>query len=713
MGSGGSKKKKKEGGSTKVKVAPAKGKERGSVASDASGADRASIVSEGDGDGNKALFADGQRKRPGTSRSRPATAKAKPKSDGIDIRGVSVSFLKELKIKVEAKKEFLHAEAAKNGFTTVSTAQVCQSICALETESDQCAYIDLFVNTKDEQGIPYIAQSNVFCSHAWRYDAKDVLECMIEAADAIQDDKDSNDPLYFWFDIATVCQHEEQDESRDQAWWADTFKEAIRQIGYTLLILMPWSNPIPMTRAWCLWEILSTISTNVTLRCQMPRSERSQFRDTMINKPNATREVLDNFGTIDGKKAEAWSAQDREMIFEAVEESIGFNELNIIVKEQLRSWVQKSAIEAEKDLMDVAANASKQPAEFDLKEHVKNTVNFQFQFGKLLKELGNYGDSYKMLLRCEELAGDVWKDKDEHQNLASLHTEVGLAAKQLGDVDTAERYYKKAFQLYEDDGEVITKEVAVLQLKFGALSKDQSSTSKDKDVKARKMAQALSLFEQSKMIIETLHIENIDKESKPPTPMNGGTRTANDVKKNYSETHDVLGAMNGCVLTEEGQAVASDLTKVLADVFVNIGACQKESNQWTVAKESYLKAKECYLKEFGRMNLPYARCLVYLGNLDKQEAFKSMQQQQDDKKVVFAESAVKEYEEALKVYQQVVGKDQPDNAGILTNIGMVFQIKGDAASARNNYELALAIYKKWATFKPREQQLLDRIKSCG
>ena len=134
------------------------------------------------------------------------------------------------------------------------------------------------------------------------------------------------------------------------------------------------------------------------------------------------------------------------------------------------SQVQKSAIEAEKDLMDVAANASKQPAEFDLKEHVKNTVNFQFQFGKLLKELGNYGDSYKMLLRCEELAGDVWKDKDEHQNLASLHTEVGLAAKQLGDVDTAERYYKKAFQLYEDDGEVITKEVAVLQLKFGPLT---------------------------------------------------------------------------------------------------------------------------------------------------------------------------------------------------------------------------------------------------
>ena len=43
---------------------------------------------------------------------------------------------------------------------------------------------------------------------------------------------------------------------------------------------------------------------------------------------------------------------------------------------------------------------------------------------------------------------------------------------------------------------------------------------------------------------------------------------------------------------------------------------------------------------------------------------------------------------------------------------MVFQIKGDAA-AHNDYELALAVYKKRSTFKPREQQLLDRIKSCG
>ena len=41
---------------------------------------------------------------------------------------------KELRDKVAAKKSWLHEQAKKHGFDTVSTATVCESICALETE---------------------------------------------------------------------------------------------------------------------------------------------------------------------------------------------------------------------------------------------------------------------------------------------------------------------------------------------------------------------------------------------------------------------------------------------------------------------------------------------------------------------------------------------------------------------------------------------------
>ena len=62
-------------------------------------------------------------------------------------------------------------------------------------QDDQCAYIDLFLEHKDEDGVPYIADANVFTSHAWRYDALDSIECMIEAEASIKANRKSEEPL--------------------------------------------------------------------------------------------------------------------------------------------------------------------------------------------------------------------------------------------------------------------------------------------------------------------------------------------------------------------------------------------------------------------------------------------------------------------------------------------------------------------------------------
>ena len=39
--------------------------------------------------------------------------------------------------------------------------------------------------------------------------------------------------------------------------WNDLFVE--EQIDHTVLVLAPWDDPIPLTQAWCLWEIYSTL----------------------------------------------------------------------------------------------------------------------------------------------------------------------------------------------------------------------------------------------------------------------------------------------------------------------------------------------------------------------------------------------------------------------------------------------------------------------
>ena len=53
-----------------------------------------------------------------------------------------------------------------------------------------------------------------------------------------------------WFDVFTVNQRARLQVPPD--WWFTTFKEAVASIGHTVLILMPWDDPISLTSAWCI-----------------------------------------------------------------------------------------------------------------------------------------------------------------------------------------------------------------------------------------------------------------------------------------------------------------------------------------------------------------------------------------------------------------------------------------------------------------------------
>ncbi len=56
--------------------------------------------------------------------------------------------------------------------------------------------------------------------------------------------------ILIWFDLFTNYQHTAID--LDFNYWTSNFREVIQTFGQTLMILSPWNNPIPLTRAWCL-----------------------------------------------------------------------------------------------------------------------------------------------------------------------------------------------------------------------------------------------------------------------------------------------------------------------------------------------------------------------------------------------------------------------------------------------------------------------------
>jgi hypothetical protein len=120
-----------------------------------------------------------------------------------------------------------------------------------------------------------------------------------------------------------------------------------------LLVLSPWNDPIPLTRAWCLWEIFCAIDENVVLHVSLPKTERARFVKSLSRR---FRVVMDTLARVQAENAEAKHVHDKEMIFAAIRRSVGgFAGINDRVKGHLREWLLATA---KKAVLDMEATQS-------------------------------------------------------------------------------------------------------------------------------------------------------------------------------------------------------------------------------------------------------------------------------------------------------------------------------------------------------------------
>jgi len=179
-----------------------------------------------------------------------------------------------------------------------------------------------------------------FVSHAWSYLFLDVLDALMYQ---FRDEPN----VLLWFDIFSQNQHAAQD--LDYEWWSSTFQSAIKMFGHTIMILSPWEDPKPLTRAWCLFEVLSTILTNSKFSIAMSKREKDAFLTAILESCDDAIGAM--LGKIDTRNSQAFKQEDREHIFREVEK-IGFGKVNSLIFELLRDWVIDTTLEALEDCTD-------------------------------------------------------------------------------------------------------------------------------------------------------------------------------------------------------------------------------------------------------------------------------------------------------------------------------------------------------------------------
>lgn len=244
-------------------------------------------------------------------------------------KGVSLEFI--LKMKAKAKE--------KNWTTT----DLSENYIKPMTSNDRCSFEEYMHKHHLEQPHPdfglsygecFYDEATVFVSHAWRYQ----FDELVAAVETFTTEQGGGEWSY-WLDLFVNDQWNAPNLPYE--WWSNTFSSAIGQIGHTMLVLCPWDAPIPLTRAWCLWEILCTIKQRARLTVQLSTHQR----DTFVEKLRTDYDyIMRALCRIDTQKSEAWNAKDREMIFAAVaQEEGGFSTVNNIITGQIRDWLAITA----------------------------------------------------------------------------------------------------------------------------------------------------------------------------------------------------------------------------------------------------------------------------------------------------------------------------------------------------------------------------------
>jgi hypothetical protein len=210
----------------------------------------------------------------------------------------------------------------------------------------------------------------VFISHAWKYKFLHVLSAL---KDHFKDEPDT----IIWFDLFSNNQHKASDLPYE--WWQTVFKSSIKDFGHTVMAMSPWNNPIPYTRAWCIFEAYcTTLEPKSRFEIAMSAKEREKFIKDVVYDPEGIINTM--LSVINAEKSTVFSPQDEDRILEVIRKEVGFYEINSLIFEQLREWV-----------IGIAKK------ELEINQDEERHADLLHMLGMLYKGQGNYQASQPLL----------------------------------------------------------------------------------------------------------------------------------------------------------------------------------------------------------------------------------------------------------------------------------------------------------------------------
>ncbi|KAJ1569051.1 Kinesin light chain 3 [Cladochytrium tenue] len=211
---------------------------------------------------------------------------------------------------------------------SMTTTEFCGALIMPLTASSQLSFCD----TVAQKGFGHLLQpANYFVSHAWRYSFVEVFE----ALDLFFEEREELPTnTYIWFDLFTNSQH--NTATRPFEWWENTFLSAVKAIKNVVMVLQPWNDPIPLTRAWCVFELFSCRRTGSEFHVALSSKELRSLIEGLRRDPSDFHKMLLKSSCL---RSESTNITDRDNIFAAIDRMIGSEELDKMVARTFEDWL--------------------------------------------------------------------------------------------------------------------------------------------------------------------------------------------------------------------------------------------------------------------------------------------------------------------------------------------------------------------------------------
>eukprot|EP01038_Epipyxis_sp_PR26KG_P007805 gene7805-10600_t len=324
----------------------------------------------------------------------------------------------------------------------------------LRTNAIVNSFIDFFDIEDDNIHQLFSENANICLAYSYSDRFVDIIETLELYYE--KNGKSSNihspDNLYVWIDVILIYLKNLNDDN----WWSSTYLTAIRDVGHTCLITLPWDSPSVLYKILPLWLLYHTkiFKAKLTLCFNYPGRERFEMKikDDAVSMSKKYMKIIKIESAQSWKMNDIsnpdkiWNPSEKAMIFNHLNNTnVSFGNVNDIIRQLIQDWIL-----TEEQNMRRHANMKLSTFQLKNKNNITNNVeeleilDEYFQFGCLYYEQKQLEDSEEMFRKAyngrEKILGD------DHQLTLTTGENFAKVLQERGKIDEAVALYEKGLK---------------------------------------------------------------------------------------------------------------------------------------------------------------------------------------------------------------------------------------------------------------------------